>query len=108
MTLLFRDQEIEDVSAMKSLFRAKRSLLSGHSGSGKSTLVNQLIPGVTQEVKEISGFANKGVHTTTFAELFFIDQLWPDFSLQDFDAALGFFAARERRFGGITERAGAS
>ena len=43
-----------------------------------------------------------------YAELFFIDQLWPDFSLQDFEAALEFFAARERRFGGVTERVGAS
>ena len=31
-----------------------------------------------------------------------------DFSLQDFEAALEFFAARERRFGGVTERVGAS
>ncbi len=58
---------------VKSLFLNKKSLLSGHSGAGKSTLINQLIPEATQEVKEVSGFANKGVHTTTFAELFYLD-----------------------------------
>lgn len=56
-----------------NLFENKISLLSGHSGAGKSTLVNQLIPDATQEVNEISNFANKGVHTTTFAELFYLN-----------------------------------
>ncbi|MEQ9008720.1 MAG: ribosome small subunit-dependent GTPase A, partial [Ekhidna sp.] len=58
---------------VKGLLENKTSLLSGHSGSGKSTLINQLIPDARQEVSEISDFANKGVHTTTFAELFFLD-----------------------------------
>jgi ribosome biogenesis GTPase / thiamine phosphate phosphatase len=62
-----------DVSAVAEVFSERTSLLSGHSGSGKSTLVNQLIPHAKQEVKEISDFANKGVHTTTFAELFYMD-----------------------------------
>ncbi|HEX3676720.1 MAG TPA: isoprenyl transferase [Sphingomicrobium sp.] len=35
-----------------------------------------------------------------YAELMFIDTLWPDFSEQDFSQALEQFAARERRFGG--------
>ena len=35
-----------------------------------------------------------------YAELMFIDKLWPDFSEQDFSQALEQFAARERRFGG--------
>ena len=65
------DSEVKD--NVKSLFRNKISLLSGHSGSGKSTLINQLIPHANQEVNEISDFANKGVHTTTFAELFYMD-----------------------------------
>lgn len=59
--------------SLKSLFIGKRSLVSGHSGAGKSTLINQLIPGADQEVNTISSFANKGVHTTTFAEMFSLD-----------------------------------
>jgi undecaprenyl diphosphate synthase len=35
-----------------------------------------------------------------YAELMFVDTLWPDFSERDFVEALDRFAARERRFGG--------
>ncbi|HEX2220928.1 MAG TPA: polyprenyl diphosphate synthase [Candidatus Limnocylindria bacterium] len=35
-----------------------------------------------------------------YAELVFCPKLWPDFSADDFDAALAEFAGRERRFGG--------
>ena len=34
-----------------------------------------------------------------YAELWFCDTLWPDFDEEDFDAALAFFANRERRYG---------
>jgi undecaprenyl diphosphate synthase len=34
-----------------------------------------------------------------YAELFFTDRLWPDFSVEDFEAALAYFASRQRRFG---------
>lgn len=34
-----------------------------------------------------------------YAELWFCDTLWPDFDEKDFDAALAFFANRERRYG---------
>ena len=53
--------------------QAKTTLLSGHSGSGKSTLINLLQPNAHQQIGEISDFANKGVHTTTFAEMFSLD-----------------------------------
>jgi len=36
---------------------------------------------------------------TAYAELVFTDVLWPDFSAQDFAAAVRQFAMRERRFG---------
>ena len=53
----------------------KISLLSGHSGVGKSTLLNLLIQEEKQNINPISDFSSKGVHTTTFAEMF---QLGPD------------------------------
>jgi undecaprenyl diphosphate synthase len=34
-----------------------------------------------------------------YAELYFTDCLWPDFTVAEFEQALKFFAGRERRFG---------
>ena len=34
-----------------------------------------------------------------YTELYFCDELWPEFSLTHLDQAFGFFAQRERRFG---------
>ncbi len=38
-----------------------------------------------------------------YAELFFTDVYWPDFSRADFATALREYAGRQRRFGGITD-----
>jgi len=62
--------EQESLETLEVLFEGKLSLLAGHSGSGKSTLINKMVRNADQEVKEVSNFANKGVHTTTFAEMF--------------------------------------
>lgn len=67
-------EQDENIDSLKAFFNGKTSLLSGHSGSGKSTLINRIIPAAAQEVSPISDFANKGVHTTTFAELFDLDE----------------------------------
>ena len=64
----------EDVTQVSSLLDGKTTLVVGHSGVGKSTLLNQLIPQLNQKTAEVSSFANKGVHTTTFAEMFVRDQ----------------------------------
>ena len=34
-----------------------------------------------------------------YTEFYFTDSLWPDFTREDFDAALEDFAGRQRRFG---------
>jgi undecaprenyl diphosphate synthase len=36
-----------------------------------------------------------------YAELYFVDCLWPDFDAASFEAALGEFGRRDRRFGRI-------
>lgn len=36
-----------------------------------------------------------------YAEMYFTNTLWPDFSRVDMEAALAFFAGRERRYGGL-------
>ena len=48
--------------------------ITGLSGSGKSTLLNKLDPAISQRVGDISGFSEKGTHTTTFAEMFRIGE----------------------------------
>lgn len=60
----------KNLDSLRKAIDGKTVLFSGHSGTGKSTLINLLIPEAEQATKEISGFANKGVHTTTFAEMF--------------------------------------
>jgi ribosome biogenesis GTPase / thiamine phosphate phosphatase len=54
----------------RTLLDGRITLLSGHSGVGKSSLVNAIAPGLDLRTNEVSTFANKGVHTTTFAEMF--------------------------------------
>lgn len=63
-----------DLNALENLLSNRKTLISGHSGVGKSTLVNRLSPGLRLRTSEVSKFANKGVHTTTFAEMFEIRQ----------------------------------
>ena len=65
----------DSLAEFASLLKDKVSLLSGHSGVGKSTLVNSIAPDLDIKTQEVSTFANKGVHTTTFAEMF---ELEPD------------------------------
>jgi len=55
---------------VKTLLKDKTSLLSGHSGVGKSTFINAVFPAFTLKTQEVSGWSGKGMHTTTFAEMF--------------------------------------
>lgn len=55
---------------IENILKGKTSLIAGHSGVGKSSLLNQLAPHLKLKTAEISKFADKGVHTTTFAEMF--------------------------------------
>ncbi|HJT74411.1 MAG TPA: ribosome small subunit-dependent GTPase A, partial [Chitinophaga sp.] len=51
----------------------KITLMSGHSGVGKSSLINRLL-GLELRTKAVSGWSGKGLHTTTFAEMYDIPQ----------------------------------
>jgi len=37
----------------------------------------------------------------SYAELYFTDKFWPEFTTQEFDKALAEFAGRQRRYGGV-------
>ena len=60
----------EGIEIFQNRLQGKISVLSGHSGVGKSTLVNTIAPDLNLRTNYVSTFANKGVHTTTFAEMF--------------------------------------
>lgn len=61
------------VPPVQEVIDGKVSLFSGHSGVGKSTLLNRIAPDSAQQrTAEVSSFANKGVHTTTYSEMFLV------------------------------------
>lgn len=57
------------IAELKNQIAGQTSLLSGHSGVGKSTLINQIIPSAIIRTSTISAASEKGIHTTTFAEM---------------------------------------
>lgn len=66
-------QNNEGVDEVKNFLHNKTTLLSGHSGVGKSTFINAVFPAFNLRTQEVSGWSGKGLHTTTFAEMFDLD-----------------------------------
>jgi ribosome biogenesis GTPase len=60
----------EGVQEVKDCLQGKISLLSGHSGVGKSSFLNAILPDLRLKTQDVSGWSGKGIHTTTFAEMF--------------------------------------
>lgn len=60
----------EGVEEVKQLLNNKITLLSGHSGVGKSSFINHIFPQLALKTQDVSGWSGKGLHTTTFAEMF--------------------------------------
>ena len=60
----------EGVDEVKSLLKDKVTLLSGHSGVGKSSFLNKIFPEMNLKTQDVSGWSGKGMHTTTFAEMY--------------------------------------
>jgi ribosome biogenesis GTPase len=94
-TDLYNDDEIQYAKALKTLYESigypvfmlsafkpdsfdsfqqflsgKTILISGNSGVGKSTLINAILPESLAKTGEISSYHNKGTHTTTFSQLY--------------------------------------
>ena len=63
-------QENKGMEEVQALLKNKTTLLSGHSGVGKSSFINLLFPDMGLRTQEVSGWSGKGLHTTTFAEMF--------------------------------------
>ncbi len=73
-TLLTSIVTLEGMEQLKALMSGQVSMFSGHSGVGKSALINSVFPNLNLKVGEISDYHKKGKHTTTFAQMFPIDQ----------------------------------
>ncbi len=67
LTSLKNNSGIEE---LKSFLENKTSLFSGHSGVGKSSFINLLCPKLNLKTNDVSGWNGKGMHTTTFVEMY--------------------------------------
>ena len=72
-TILVSAHTGEGMEDLKLLLKDKITLLSGHSGVGKSSLINAIQKGIDIETKEISEYSGKGIHTTTFSQMYELD-----------------------------------
>ena len=72
--LLISCHKKKDISKILGLIKNKTTLFSGNSGVGKSTLINFLNPKLNLKTQSVSKSTNKGQHTTTFAQMYDIDQ----------------------------------
>jgi ribosome biogenesis GTPase len=63
-----------NIDQVSAIIKDKMTLFSGHSGVGKSSLINALVPELQLRTTQISEWHDKGVHTTTFAEMFELPQ----------------------------------
>lgn len=62
--------KVSNTEALLDYLAGKTTLFSGNSGVGKSTLINAIAPHSMAKTGDISEYHNKGMHTTTFSEMF--------------------------------------
>lgn len=60
----------EGINDLRGELDGKITLLSGNSGVGKSSIINAIIPEANLRTGNISSSHGKGMHTTTFSEMF--------------------------------------
>ena len=68
--ILMSVEKNEGIKDVQEVLEHKTTLVSGHSGVGKSSFINTLIPSFALKTQEVSGWSGKGLHTTTFAEMY--------------------------------------
>lgn len=95
------------------ILRAVKKALSNGTSAGELTeegfselLDTKGIPPVdliirTSGERRISNFL---IWQSAYSEFYFTDTLWPDFTPEEFHAALKDYRQRERRFGSVPER----
>lgn len=68
--ILMSIKELTGVEESRATLAGRITLLSGHSGVGKSSFINTVFPALHLKTHQVSGWSGKGIHTTTFAEMF--------------------------------------
>ena len=63
-----------NIPLLNAELKDKITLFTGHSGVGKSSLMNAILPDLALRTSQISDWSDKGMHTTTFAEMFELPQ----------------------------------
>ncbi len=63
-------EQQEGLEQIEDLLKNKTTLISGHSGVGKSSFINYLFPQLDIHTQEVSDWSGKGMHTTTFAQMY--------------------------------------
>jgi undecaprenyl diphosphate synthase len=106
-----------DYSSRDAIARAALSATDA-AGAGRSFSLELLGPMLTEMLTADCGDVDLLIRTggekrlsdfllweCAYAELFFTDRMWPEFSEPDLEAALAEFRHRERRFGAVPEPA---
>lgn len=62
------------LQGLKETLEGKKSLFWGHSGVGKSSLLNMLYPSLDLKTGEISGYTDRGKHTTVTVSMNLVDK----------------------------------
>ena len=60
----------EGIDLLRDVLHDRMTLISGHSGVGKSSLINEILENENIRTSEVSDWSGKGMHTTTFAEMY--------------------------------------
>jgi ribosome biogenesis GTPase len=60
----------QGLAELAALLQGKTSLMTGHSGVGKSSFINYILPASMAKTQNVSGWSGKGLHTTTYAEMY--------------------------------------
>jgi undecaprenyl diphosphate synthase len=102
-----------DYSSRDAIARAAahaRTVPAEQSHCSPELLAQQVMQALTAESGEVDLLIRTGgekrlsdflLWESAYAELVFIERMWPDFDEADLDAALEEFRHRERRFGGV-------
>jgi undecaprenyl diphosphate synthase len=94
----------ELINAFKNIFKNKKKIIN--EGLVSANLYTKNIPDPdilirTGGEKRLSNFL---LWQLSYAELFFIDKNWPDFSFLDLKQIVNVFIGIKRKFGGLNEQ----